>query len=129
MTHFNYFYLINRFCSHTCNVSKMLVVQHHLRSLTKPSKVNIFNRVHATLYVGRSVGQSVRWSVGPSVITSRFGGFRAKRRADFSYCPCPATILPLPTRTRLMLPCIRPCYFKGLIKEGEVLLLCLFLLS
>ena len=57
-------------------------------------------------YVGRSVGPSV----GPSVITSRFWAFRAKRRADFSYCPCPATILPLPTRTRLMLPCIRPCW-------------------
>ena len=31
-----------------------------------------------------------------------------------SYCPCPTTILPLPTRTRLMLPCIRPCLrFEG----------------
>ena len=50
----------------------------------------------------RSVGPSVR----RSVITSRFWAFRAKRRADFSYCPCPSTILPLPTRTRLMLPCI-----------------------
>ena len=48
-------------------------------------------------------------SVGWSVITSRFWALRAKTRADFSYCPCPATILPLPTRTRLMLPCIRPC--------------------
>ena len=27
-----------------------------------------------------------------------------------SYCPCPTTVLPLPTRTRLMLPCIRPCF-------------------
>ena len=26
-----------------------------------------------------------------------------------SFCPCPTTILPLLTRTRLMLPCIRPC--------------------
>ena len=50
-------------------------------------------------------------SVRQSVITSRFWAFRAERRAYFSYCPCPATILPLPTRTRLMLPCIRPCSF------------------
>ena len=57
-------------------------------------------------YVGPSVGRSV----GRSVITSHFWAFRAKRRADFSYCPCLATILPLPTRTRLMLPCIRPCF-------------------
>ena len=44
---------------------------------------------------------------GRSVITSCFWAFRAKRRADFSYCPCPAPILPLPTRTWLMLPYIR----------------------
>ena len=60
----------------------------------------------------RLVGPSVRRFVRPSVITSRFWAFRAKRRAEFSYCPCPATILPLPTRTRLMLPCIRPCWSK-----------------
>ena len=52
---------------------------------------------------------SLCWSVGWSVNTSCFWAFRAKRRADFSYCPCPANILP-PTRTQLMLPCIRPCY-------------------
>ena len=56
-----------------------------------------------------SLCRLVSRSVGPSIITSRFWAFRAKGRADFSYCPCPATILPLPTRTRLMLPCIRPC--------------------
>ena len=49
-------------------------------------------------------------SVGPSEITSLFQVFRAERRSDLSYCPCPTTILPLPTRTRLMLPCIRPCF-------------------
>ena len=47
-------------------------------------------------------------SVGWSKITSRFWAFRAKRRTDFSFCP--ATILPLPTHTWLMLPCIRPCF-------------------
>ena len=76
------------------------------------SLYNVFSRVHATLYVTMSVGPSV----GPSVITSRFWAFRANRRADFSYCPCPATILPLPTRTRLMLPCIRPWFLTGEIK-------------
>ena len=44
-----------------------------------------------------SLCRSVGPSVGPSVITSRFWAFRAKRRADFSYCPYPATILPLPS--------------------------------
>ena len=56
-----------------------------------------------------SVHPSVGRSVCPLVITSRFWAFRAKRRAYLSYCPCPDNILPLPTRTRLMLPCIRPC--------------------
>ena len=56
------------------------------------------------------VGPSVRWLVGRSEITSLFQVFRAERRSVLSYCPCPTTILPLPTRTRLMLPCIRPCY-------------------
>ena len=69
----------------------------------------IFSRVHATLYVTMSVGPSVRPSVGRSEITSLFSAFRAERSSDMSYCPCPTTILPLPTRTRLMLPCIRPC--------------------
>ena len=63
----------------------------------------------------RSVRRSVRPSVRPSVgrkslrFASLFSAFRAERRSDLSYCPCPTTILPLPTRTRLMLPCIRPC--------------------
>ena len=70
----------------------------------------LFSRVHTILYVTMSVRRSVGLSVGLSVITSLFWAFRAKRRADFSYCPCPATILPLPTCTRLMLPCIRPCF-------------------
>ena len=52
---------------------------------------------------------SLCWSVGWSVNTSCFWAFRAKRRADFSYYPCPAPILPLPTRTQLMLPYIRTC--------------------
>ena len=59
-------------------------------------------------YVGPSVGPSV----GQSVFTSRFWAFRAKRRADFSYCPCPANILPLPTRTRLILMFISDAYNK-----------------
>ena len=57
-----------------------------------------------------SLCRSVCPSIGRSIITSRFWAFRAKRRADFSYCPCPATILPLPNRTQLMLPCIQPCF-------------------
>ena len=36
--------------------------------------------------------------------------FRADRRSVLSYGPCPTTILPLPTRTQMMLPCIRPCF-------------------
>merc|ERR1712212_495733 len=64
------------------------------------------------------VGPSVRWSarllvrplVRPSEITLLFQAYRAERRSDLSYCPCPVTILPLPTRTRLMLPCIQPCW-------------------
>ena len=83
--------------------------------------VVVFSCVHATLYVtilvgssirpsvGPSVGRSVGRLVGPSVITSRFCTFRAERRAGLSYCPCLSAILPLPTGTRLMLPCIRPC--------------------
>ena len=70
--------------------------------------------LYVTMSVRRSVGPSVSRSVGPSVrrsvITSRFWAFRAERRANLSYCPCPDAILPLPTRTRLMLPCIRPCF-------------------
>ena len=66
----------------------------------------VFSSVHATLYVT----MSVRWLVGRLVGRSvRFWAFRAKRK-DFSYCPCPATILPLPTRMWLMLPCIQPCF-------------------
>ena len=76
----------------------------------------VFSRVHATLYVTMSVRRSVCPSVGPSVgrkslrSKSFFWAFRAEWRSDLSYCPCPTTILPLPTRTRLMLPCIRPCF-------------------
>ena len=66
-----------------------------IRTLSLRSNLDVLirKRVYITMAVGRSV------------ITSRFWEFRAKRRADFSYCPCPATILPLPTRTRLMQPC------------------------
>ena len=70
--------------------------------------VAFFSRVHATLYVTMSVRPSVGPSVRPSKITSLFQAYRAERRSDLSYCPCPATILPLPTRTQLMLLCIRP---------------------
>ena len=72
-----------------------------------PTKRWLFSRVHATLYVTMSVGPSVR----PKSLCSAllFSVFWAERRLDLSYCPCPTTILPLPTRTRLMLPCIRPC--------------------
>ena len=42
---------------------------------------------------------------------SLFWAFRAEWRSDLSYCPCPTTILPLPTRMRLMLPCIRLCFY------------------
>ena len=72
----------------------------------------LFSRVHATLYVT----MSVRRSVGPSVRRkslrpkSLFWVFRAEWRSDLSYCPCPTTIQPLPTRTQLMLPCIQPCF-------------------
>ena len=74
----------------------------------------VFSRVHATLYVTmsvrRSVRRSVRWSVCRSEITSLFLAFGAEGRSDLTYCPCPTTILPMPTRTRLMLPCIWPCF-------------------
>ena len=95
---------------------------HQPRKETRPSKENPegdFDIQHLVLFFSSSflvactrlyTSLSVHPSVCPSVITSRFWAFIAKRRADFSYCPCPATILPLPTRTRLMLPCIRPCY-------------------
>ena len=63
------------------------------------------------LYVTMLVGWLVSQLVGRSIITSRFCAFRAKKRADLSYCPCPDAILPLPTGTRLMLSCIRPCFF------------------
>merc|ERR1712087_858143 len=49
---------------------------------------------------------SVGLSVGPSEITLLFLAFRAERRSDLSYCPCPTTVLLLPTHTQLMLPCI-----------------------
>ena len=64
---------------------------------------------------------SVSRSVGPSVITSHFWAFRAETRANLSYCPCPDAILPLLTRTRLMLSCIRPCfllYDRSLLDES-----------
>ena len=60
------------------------------------------------MLVGRSVRRSVYPSVRPSEITLLFQVFRAERRSDLSYCPCPTNILPLPTRTRLKLPCIQP---------------------
>ena len=63
----------------------------------------------------RSVGPLVRRSVRRSEITSLFSAFRAERRSDLSYCPCLTTILSLPTRTRLMLLCIRPCSFQPLL--------------
>ena len=65
-----------------------------------------------------SLCRSVVLSVCPSVRPKSLSFFR---RLEFnrdqirallrleSYCPCPTTILPLPTRTQLMLPCIRPC--------------------
>ena len=70
--------------------------------------------MHATLYVTMSVRRSVGPSVRPKSLrfASLFSAFRGKRRSDLSYCPSPTTILPLPTRTRLMLPCIRPCFLK-----------------
>ena len=67
---------------------------------------NVFSRVHV-LCRFMSVGPSVC----PSEITSLFQAFRDERRSDLSYCPCPTTTLILPTLTRLMLPCIRPCLF------------------
>ena len=68
--------------------------------------LHIFSRVHETLYITMSVHPSV----GLSVITSHFWAIRAERRADLSYFPWPGGILPLSTRTRLILSCIRPCF-------------------
>ena len=59
-----------------------------------------------------SLCRSVCWSVGhPKSLcyASLFSVFWAER-FDLSYCPCPTTILPLPTRMLLMLSCIRPCF-------------------
>ena len=72
--------------------------------------LSIFSRVHATLQPTLSVCLSVGRLVTLSFfrVYWQFGG----------YCSCPTawlvyfTIsLPLPTRTRLGLPCIRPCSF------------------
>ena len=58
---------------------------HRLKRERNPSDfIDIhlfFSCVHATHYVGRSVG--------PSKITLHFQTFRAERRSDLSYCPCP----------------------------------------
>ena len=69
-----------------------------------------------------SLCRSVRPSVRPKSLrfASLFSTFSGKRRSDLSYCPCPTTILLLPTRTRLMLPCIRPCS----MKVGIAFLIC-----
>ena len=101
----------------------MLKCKRERFAISDPVSGLVFSRVYATLYVT----MSVRGSVRRSVITSRFWAFRARRRADFSYCPCPATILPLPTRTQLMLPCIRPCFFKFLYSDlNYFLFICFF---
>ena len=85
--------------------------RHH----TVDSRCNIFLVACTWFYM--SLCQSV---IRPSVITLPFQAFGAEKRTDLSYCPCPTTIMPLPTRTRLMLSCIQPCSIeKNLIEKFD----------
>ena len=72
--------------------------------------LSFFSRVHATLQptlsvcrlVGRSVG---RWHFAFSTFTGGFGVTAPAQLLNWSI-----SSLPLPTRTRLGQPCIRPCW-------------------
>ena len=90
-----------------CNASNNLA--GILFSFGTGTKIDRFLVAYTRLYTSlcRSVGRS---EITLSEITSLFWTFRAEWRSDLSYCPCPTTILPLPTRTQQMLPCIRPCF-------------------
>ena len=81
---------------------------------TEICEIPFFSRVHASHYVGRSVGPSVSRSALTK--TSRISTIRLFQRWRRSVmiwrAPVEvytALLLPLPKSTRLMTPCIRPC--------------------
>ena len=81
--------------------------------------VACYATLHPALSVRRLVGRLVGWSVGRSVgphftffirFTFLTSPLLPKWSSDLKYGPCPPA-RPLPTRTRLRQPCIRPCFF------------------
>ena len=86
----------------------------------KPQKQlidEVFSRVlrdSTPRFVRRSVGRLVGRSVGPHFtfficFTFLTSPLLPKWSSDLKYGPCPPA-RPLPTRTRLRQPCIRPCF-------------------
>ena len=111
-------------------VSDVLLILSHVHSICHSVGWSFYWSIHWLVgrLVSPSICQSIHLKRYPNHITAPapshtvmycFCAFRAERRANLSYCPCPSAILPLSTRTWLMLPCIRPCYFyKNLVYKN-----------